>query len=478
MLLEIFISSVSFMARYGGNQNDEAYAGVIASDSGYAAAGIWMSYGVNGDFAFVRLGQTGNMLYAKLIGTSAEDRAFGLTTAPWGYVLAGRTTNANFDALVVSLDNGGNFLWAKYVGSSFDDYPYWITQTSDGNVLAAGYSVGFGNAVWIFKMDGMGNLLWSKTLNYADPSMLREAREDNSGRLMMVGRISSGGNIDGLIIRADSAGNPLWSLRIDIGPEDWFYSIDQTPSGDYCVGGYTNAPGNTDIIVLRVDTLGNIKWIKAIGGGQNDEGFGISASPDDGCVVVGYTFTYSHDAFGFEDAVVIKLDNVGNIVWAKIFWGTDFGDVGNDIDLAPDGGYFIVGNSYKLVGWSTRSDFFVVKTLPDGTVCSGNSADITPNIYTPSYTIDNTLPTLNDRTSSTSITDASVSVSNIGPSTTASCTPLGGDDELSIEELQLKYGDVGGIYTVDGRRFKDLKSAPKGILFIKYGEGFRRIIKR
>ncbi|MEO0208424.1 MAG: hypothetical protein ABIL50_07730 [candidate division WOR-3 bacterium] len=154
-------------------------------------------------------------------------------------------------------------------------------------------------------------------------------------------------------------GNPLWSLRVDIGNQDWFYSISQTPSGDYCVGGYTDVSGNTDIVVLRVDTLGNIKWVKLIGGGSNDEGFGITYSPDDGCVVVGYTFSYSHDAFGFEDAIIVKLDNNGNLVWARIFWGTNFGDVGNDVDVAPDGGYLSVGNSYKLVGFSTRSDFLI-----------------------------------------------------------------------------------------------------------------------
>ncbi len=217
-MIVLTVSAVSFMVRYGGSGNDEAYAGVIAPDSGYAAGGIWMSYGTNGDFAFVRLSPTGNMMFAKLIGTSAEDRAYGLTVSPWG--LAGRTTNAGYDALVVSLDNSGNFQWAKYVGTSLDDYPYWITRSSDGNVIAAGYSVGFGNAVWFFKLDASGNLIWSKTLNYADPSMVREIREDANGRLMLTGRISSGGNIDGLVIRTDNVGNPLWSLRVDIGNQD------------------------------------------------------------------------------------------------------------------------------------------------------------------------------------------------------------------------------------------------------------------
>ncbi|MEO0139491.1 MAG: hypothetical protein ABIL23_04380 [candidate division WOR-3 bacterium] len=478
-MIVLTISAVSFMVRYGGNQNDEAYAGVIAPDSGYAAGGIWMSYGTNGDFAFVRLSPTGNMMFAKLIGTSAEDRAYGLTVSPWGYVLAGRTTNAGYDALVVSLDNSGNFQWAKYIGTSFDDYPYWITQSSDGNVIASGYSVGFGYAVWFFKLDASGNLIWSKTLNYADPSMVREVREDANGRLMFAGRISSGGNIDGLTIRTDNMGNPLWSLRVDIGNQDWFYSISQTPSGDYCVGGYTDVSGNTDIVVLRVDTLGNIKWVKLIGGGSNDEGFGITYSPDDGCVVVGYTFSYSHDAFGFEDAIIVKLDNNGNLVWARIFWGTNFGDVGNDVDVAPDGGYLSVGNSYKLVGFSTRSDFFVVKTLPDGTVCAGNSAVITPNIWTPSYTVDNTLPTLNDRTSSTTITDAPVNVQNIGPATTASCTPLGDDDDLSVGESFVKScGKVLRVYSVDGKVYNSLNEAPKGIIFLKTDRGIIKFFKR
>jgi len=480
----IHVSAVSFMFRYGGADTDEGYAGMNTSDGGFLAGGIWGSYGANGDFGIVKYDRLGVLVFGKSLGTSAEDRAYGLVETSSGYVLAGRTLsssgNGGYDGLVVMLNVSGNFQWAKFVGTNLNDYPYWVVEDNDGNILAAGYSVSFGNGIWLFKMDNSGNLLWSRSYEYGDASIAREVRVDANGKYILAGRVGSGSNYDGLVLRVDNSGTPLWSLRMDLGGEERIFSVSQTPSGEICAAGYTNVDGDYDILVLRMDTLGNVLWVRKVGGSSDDQAFGVAASSDDGCVVVGYTFSYSHDFLGFEDAIIFKLDASGNLVWARIFWGENFGDVGNSVHRASDDGFLVVGNSYKLVGFSTVSDWFIVKFLADGTVCSDQYASISPTITTPSYTTDNTLPTFNDRTSSTGLIDVSLTVQTLPQDTVIFCTPLGQNDELDVEERGTcaSSGRILEVFTTDGRRYRSIDEAPRGVLLLRTERGWRMYLKR
>lgn len=472
------------MFRYGGNSTDEGYAGMNTADGGFIAGGIWGSYGANGDFGIVKFNSLGVFTFGKTIGTSDEDRAYGLAEISSGYVLAGRTLSSlgsgGYDALIVLLDPSGNFQWARFVGTSYNEYPYWVTEDRDGNILAGGYAVSFGNGVWFVKMDPAGNLVWSRSLEYTDPSIAREIRVDANGRYVFVGRVGPGSNYDGLLVRADSSGPPLWSLRLDFGGEDRFFSVAQAPSGDYCVAGYTNADGDYDILVLRVDTLGNVLWVRKIGGSSDDQAFGVAASSDDGCVAVGYTFSYSHDWLGFEDAIIMKFDASGNLQWSRIFWSENYGDVGNSVYRSSDDGFLVVGTSYKLQGFSTVADWFIVKFLADGTVCSSQYSTVSPSVSTPTYTLDNTLPTFNDRTSQTTVLNAPVTVQDLVPDTVTFCTPIGRDDDLSVGEGTRcgTDGRILGIYSSDGRKVNDLNGSGRGVFFIRTERGWKKYIRR
>ena len=484
MSILALLGAVSFMFRYGGGETDEGYAGMNTTDGGFVAGGIWGSYGANGDFGIVKFNSVGELVFGKAIGTSAEDRAYGIAEISSGYVLAGRTLSSlgsgGYDALIVLLDPSGTFLWGRFVGTSSSEYPYWVTEDRDGNILAAGYSVSFGNGVWFLKMDPSGSLLWSRSLEYPDPSMVREIRVDNSGRYILAGRVGDGSSSDALLVRTDTSGTPLWSLRLDLGGEEKFFSVAQTPSGDYCAAGYTTADGDYDILVVRVDTAGNVVWLKKVGGSSDDQAFGVDASPDDGCVVVGYTFSYSHDLFGFEDGIILKFDAAGNLSWSRIFWGELYGDVGNSVYTSSDGGFLVVGSSYKLTGFTTVADWFIVKFLADGTVCSSKYSTVSPSVSTPSYSMDGTLPTLNDRTSATNVIAASLTVQDLPADTVVFCTPVGWEGDLSANERGRcrSNGKVLEVYSSDGRRYGSIDEAPAGVLLIRTERGWRRYIKR
>jgi hypothetical protein len=93
----------------------------------------------------------GNLVWAKQLGGSGSDIAYSITTDSSGNVLVGGsfagnididgdgnndfTSNGSDDGYAAKFDSNGNLVWAKQIGGSSNDRAYSITTDSSGNVL-------------------------------------------------------------------------------------------------------------------------------------------------------------------------------------------------------------------------------------------------------------------------------------------------------------------------------------------------------
>jgi hypothetical protein len=107
-----------------------------------------------------------------------------------------------------------------------------------------------------------------------------------------------------------------------------------------------------DALLLKVTSLGQVLWQKALGG-YSDEymGYDIVSTTDGGCVFAVTTDSNDRDVIGNHgnsDAWVVKLDTHGEIVWQKTLGGSS-SDYVYSIIRSTDGGYVIAG-------WTTRND--------------------------------------------------------------------------------------------------------------------------
>jgi hypothetical protein len=79
-----------------------------------------------------------------------------------------------YDVWLVKIDFDGNIIWQKCYGGSGDDFVYNIFQTSDGGFVVFSDTDSedgdvIGNHsdltdIWVFKIDGSGELLWSRCI--------------------------------------------------------------------------------------------------------------------------------------------------------------------------------------------------------------------------------------------------------------------------------------------------------------------------
>lgn len=302
--------------------------------------------------------------------------------------------------------NAQNFLWAKSLGGNKSDYSASIAIDGSSNVYTTGYFLGTadfnpgaGTAnlisngqsdIYISKLDASGNFLWAKRIggnNYDDATGVAL---DGSGDIYITGHfngtvdfdpgagtsnLTSVGSYDMFICKLDPAGNFLWAKRVGNNNDDYSWGIVLDAMGNsYITGQFLgtvdfnpgpgtankSSSGSYDFFILKLDASGNYLWANTLGGLNPDIAYAISVDAAGNVFTTGgfngsVDFDPGAGAFtlistGSEDVFVLKLDAMGNFVWAKSFGGNNF-DSANAIAVDA------LGNVYTLGTFEGTADF-------------------------------------------------------------------------------------------------------------------------
>jgi hypothetical protein len=388
---------------FGGTGDDEAYGIQQTNDGGYIVAGYSTSSS-NGDIStanhggmdcwIVKLDATGNIGWNKLIGGNMDDWANCIRqTTDGGYILAGYsyssangnvtgTNHGGIDAWIVKLDASGNIIWNKLLGGLNNDVLGNINQTSDGGYIVAGYSLssangdvtgvnhGVGTAdYWILKLDASGNIVWNKLIGGNGDDVAQEVWQTNDGGYIVVGNSNSSasgnvtgtthGSADSWIVKLDATGNIIWNRLYGANGSDNLIAIRQTIDGGYIAGGWSYSSANGDVTgvnhgqsdywIVKLDATGNIIWNKLYGGTQLDRLNSMEQTLDGGYILAGSTYSPADGdvpatSHGGYESWILKLDAMGSISWNKLYGGSDQ-DFPNSIQQTSDGGYIVAGSS-------------------------------------------------------------------------------------------------------------------------------------
>ncbi|MEO0146618.1 MAG: hypothetical protein ABIM19_07280, partial [candidate division WOR-3 bacterium] len=125
----------------------------------------------------------------------------------------------------------------------------------------------------------------------------------------------------------------------------------QTQDGGYAVAGWTKSfgAGDYDFLVVKLASDGSLDWARTFGGDTTDYAISVVQTSDGGFAVGGRTWSYGA---GYNDFLVLKLDNAGSLQWAKTFGGTASLDYADCMIQTTDGGFAITGESSNFVTWS------------------------------------------------------------------------------------------------------------------------------
>jgi len=264
----------------------------------------------------------GNILWARQLGTSADDAANGIAVDGDGNVFIGGETYGNLggpnaggqDAFVAKYDTSGSLLWTRQLGSSASDYGRRVGVDGEGNVFISGITEGdLGGPhsgsliIYISKYDSFGNILWTHQTN----QWINDMVVDITGSIFIAG----GGSVS----KFDASGNILWTSTEGIGSYDETRNVAVDMSGDVLITG--NHWIGDYWWDSKYDASGNILWT----GRLDKAGWGDLAvdANEDAFVVADYLSKYNK--------------------WGNLLWTQALGCAGSSVAVDTDGNVFISG---------------------------------------------------------------------------------------------------------------------------------------
>jgi uncharacterized protein YuzE len=278
--------------------------------------------------------------------------AVGTATKKWDGDLADIPEKESSDAIIVKYDNDGNIIWKKNFGES-SCYTS-VTTVSDG-IIAVGYKN-------IVKYDNNGNVIWhKKSVNY-----LKTITAVSDG-IVAVGNDYDIKMGSAVIVKYDHNGNVIWEKNFGGSSTDYFHSVTSVADGIIAVGesslhsfgngdwtGVTIKGSWEDAIIVKYDNNGNVMWKKSFGGNESDSYSSVVAIPD-GIIAVGKSWGVkaTEDWTSVTEgggAFIVKYNNNGNVLWKKKFDASEY----KSVAVTSDG---IIAVGHAFVSYFGKGDW-------------------------------------------------------------------------------------------------------------------------
>jgi hypothetical protein len=344
-----------------------------------------------------------------------------IPTKDGGYILTGETSFSDgnlidiekglSDILVMKLDSNGDIIWKNIFGGSDYDCGNSLINTIDSGYILTGWTKSkngdfsgthkFREDIFVMKLNSKGKIVWKKVYGGSGIERGNSIKQSKDGGYVLTGTTSSNdgdfsklwkGGIDIIVLKLNSKGKILWKRTYGGFLNDKSYSIIETDNGEYILTGSSDSNDGdfsemnilmSDIIVLKLNTKGNIVWKKIYGGRGTEEGISIIQTKDGGYVLTGTTSSNDGDFIGIkkglnyntfkgfdEDIFVFKLNYTGDILWCKIFGGSNDDKVFSIIETTDDG-FVLTGGSNSIDGDFSelnkgKHDIIVLKLKSNG----------------------------------------------------------------------------------------------------------------
>lgn len=319
------------------------------------------------------------------------------------------------DAFVVTLDSSGALVRSTFLGGNGTDVGNRLAIDHDDNVFVVGATVssnfpvsagafqgtnGGSNDFFIMKFDSSGARVFGSYYGGLSNDFGQDVGVDDQGNAYLVGAMGStvvthtgttfqssyaGGINDASISKWSPAGNMLWSTFYGGSADDSPLGIDCDSKGNVFFAGYTmsgnfpttsgsylqNKPNSSFAAYLvKFDSTGNRLWGTFFGGNTWERFWDINIGVNDEAYLTGDSrssnYPLTNDAHqptyggGFNDAIIVKFDNNGGLVYSSFIGGNDQ-DNGRAIGIAADGSFFVVGNTkstnFPVVGSPYQGSF-------------------------------------------------------------------------------------------------------------------------
>lgn len=394
---------IDWIQNYGGSNSDSSFDIISSTEGGCLIVGgsesndnqISTNNG-SSDILILKVDNQGALQWQETIGDVLWDEARQVIQGSDGnYYVLSRTQKSelNEDYKLTKLDQSGNILWDKEYGGSANDYPSKIIEVESGFIIvgsseSSDFDV-FGNNgefdFWVFKIDLTGNILWNTTMGGSMSEVATDAIIKQDGNLLVIGRTFSNdfqisnnhGFSDHWLVEINPSG--VLVAEQNFGGTDFENptQIVEDEMENLLISGYSRSDdinvnsniGSHDFWFLRINAAWEMLNSFSYGGSASDRLNSIMIA-DDKIIVSGQTSSDDGDIgtnngqsdfwFGELD-ITSSLDTPGKNGALKVFPNPL---INNSISIQlPDNEDLIEATIYNLQGQKMASYFSLNPTI-------------------------------------------------------------------------------------------------------------------
>lgn|GEM_PF-6241183 len=228
------------------------------------------------DFRLVKLSPTGDFQWDKIFGGDGFDVPGRIyKSSDGGYLLTGTSSSdegefaenhGHGDFLIIKVNESGEKQWMKLLGGSEDEF-LRLRATEDGGFIGAGYSESNDGDVtseegiaWFVKLNENCEILWQRKYNESGFNSVLQTPE---GNYILTGGTGGTGNSDIFIKQVDGNGEFMEQLEIEGSGNDYVKSLFPTTDNQFIISGYTYSQdgdfsgnhGGTDLWMIKFDSF-------------------------------------------------------------------------------------------------------------------------------------------------------------------------------------------------------------------------------
>lgn len=216
-----------------------------------------------GQVILMQLDTEGNIISEKEFGGEGMDVIEIMRPAPdGGYFFVGESSISGTDrqAWIGRLSPSLDLLWQHHLGGKGNDRFTDCAVLEDGSLVAVGYlekpkdSGGFYDAPLLIRMNGEGNLLWSKEPNFKEAGAIRGIAKGKEGKLALAGytRNLDGKEFDAWVGMISSSGEMIWNKTVPSPGFDSLMAVETMEDGSFiAIGSGKNETTDNDAMVVH-----------------------------------------------------------------------------------------------------------------------------------------------------------------------------------------------------------------------------------
>ena len=273
-------------------------------------------------------GQVPDTLWTKIFSREGSEYAKSIKqTGDGGFIIAGNTHPLLSPNMLwlIKLNEFGDTLWTKVINNNPTQFGTSIQQTIDGGYILLAYADNPDSKIWLIKIDSTGNQIWDKYYGTLEFSWPGEVKQTEDGGYIIVGKDEKL-----WLIRTNALGDTIWTKKYGNG-EGSGLDVLETSDGGFVITGSIKENGTTNAIFMKTDSEGNIIWSVL----YDEAPFGRKVIED---VEGNFTFLVGN----YSIFHLVKVNNLGEILWERTFSDNYYDLSGNDFVNANYGGYLIL----------------------------------------------------------------------------------------------------------------------------------------